>query len=68
MGSIGAPSDRLRVEGNSIVTFRATARLRLANGQFSDLKRTVAAQVKYMQQDSKSAYDVLRWHDTAWSN
>jgi general secretion pathway protein K len=68
MGGVGAPSDRLRTEGNSIVTIRATAQLRLANGAMSDLKRTVAAQVKYLQPDSKSALNVLRWYDTAWSN
>ena len=67
LGNIGAPGDRLRVEGNSIVTFRATARLRLPDGSLSDLKRTVAAQVKYAQPDSKSALNVLRWFDTTWS-
>ena len=35
------PTARLRVEGNSMITLRATARLRLPNGQLSDLKRTV---------------------------
>ena len=68
LGGMGAFSGRLRTEGNTIVTFRATAQLRLPNGQLSDLKRSVAAQVKYGQKDSKSAYDVLRWYDTAWSN
>jgi hypothetical protein len=24
--------------------------------------------VKYLQPNSKSAFDVLRWYDTAWSN
>ena len=47
--------DHLRVEGNSIVTMRATARLRLPDGQLSDLKRTVAAQVKYMPPGYDSA-------------
>ena len=68
MGSLGSPAVRLRVEGNSIVSFKATARLRLPNGQLSDLRRTVAAQVKYFQRNSKSSIDVLRWHDSAWSN
>jgi general secretion pathway protein K len=68
MGGLGVPNIRLRVEGNSIVTFKATARLRLPNGQLSDLRRTVGAQVKYFQRTSKSSIDVLRWHDTAWSN
>ncbi len=68
VGGLGASGARLRTEGNTIVQFRATARLRLPNGQLSDLARTVAAQVKYMQPNSKSGYDVLRWYDTAWSN
>jgi general secretion pathway protein K len=67
MAGLGAPADRLRVEGNSIVSLKATARLRLPNGQLSDLRRTVGAQVKYFQRTSKSSIDVLRWHDTAWS-
>jgi general secretion pathway protein K len=63
----GAPF--LRLGGNSILTIRATARVRLPNGQLSDMKRTVAAQVKYMPYGS---YDppvhILRWYDTTWSN
>ena len=66
--SIGAASNRLRVEGHSIVTMRATARLRLANGQLSDLRRTVGAQVKYMPAGYDSPIHILRWYDTAWSN
>jgi len=68
MQQLGAPSDRLQVEGHSIITLRATARLRLPNGGLSDLKRTVAAQCKYLQPNAKSAVNVLRWYDTAWSN
>jgi len=66
--SMGVASNRLRVEGNSIVTLRATARLRLANGQLSDLRRTVGAQVKYMPVGYDSPIHILRWYDTAWSN
>jgi len=66
--SIGVGSNRLRVEGHSIVTIRATARLRLSNGQLSDLRRTVAAQVKYMPVGYDSPIHILRWYDTAWSN
>jgi len=58
----------LRVGGNSIVTMRATAQLRLANGKLSDLKRTVAAQVKYMPPSYDAPVHILRWYDTAWSN
>lgn len=66
--SVGAGNSRLRVGGNSIATFRATAQLRLANGQLSDLKRTVAAQVKFMPTGYDSPIHILRWYDTAWSN
>ncbi len=66
--SIGAGNARLRAGGNSIVTFRATAQLRLPNGQLSDLKRTVAAQVKFMPTGYDSPIHILRWYDMAWSN
>jgi len=68
LASIDAPAARLRVEGNSIVTFRATARLRVAGGQLSDLRRTVGAMVKYMPTGYDSPIHILRWYDTAWSN
>ena len=64
----GVASPRLRLEGNSIVTMRATARLRLPDGKLSDLGRTVAAQVKYMPPGLYDApIHILRWYDTAWS-
>src|ERR1022692_3044310 len=66
--SVGVGAARLRVGGNSIVTLRATAQLRLANGQVSDLKRTVAAQVKFMPTGYDSPIHILRWYDMAWSN
>jgi len=55
---------RLRIGGNSIFTLRSTARLRLMNGQLSDLRRTVAAEVKFMPPGYDSSYHVLRWYDT----
>jgi general secretion pathway protein K len=67
LGAAGIPTARLRVEGNSIVTIRATARLRLPNGQLSDLKRTVAAMVKYMPPGYDSRIHILRWYDTAFA-
>lgn len=71
--SIGARADRLRVGGNSIYTMRGTARLRLPTGQLSDLRRTVAAQVKYLPMGplgygTEPSIHVLRWYDTAWSH
>jgi general secretion pathway protein K len=65
---LGPAAQFLRLEGNSIITMRATARVRLANGQLSDMKRTVAAQVKYMPPNYTPPIHILRWYDTTWSN
>ena len=53
--------------GHSIFTLRATARLRLPNGQFSDLRRTVAATVKFLPGDIGAPVQILRWYDNAWT-
>ena len=68
ISNLGPGGSRLRREGNSILTIRATARVRLANGQLSDMKRTVASQVKYMPYGFDSPIHILRWYDTAWSH
>jgi general secretion pathway protein K len=68
MPLLGPGGAFLRVEGNSIINIRATARVLLPNGQLSDLKRTVAAQVKYMPNGYDSPIHVLRWYDTTFSN
>jgi len=65
--SIGAPSNRLRTEGHSILLMRATAQLRLPDGKLSDLKRTVAAEVKYMPPEDVPPVHILRWYDTAFA-
>jgi len=65
---LGPGGTLLRLEGNSILTIRATARVRLANGQLSDMKRTVAAQVKYMPSSYPTPIHILRWYDATWSN
>ena len=68
-GELGAYGNgRLRVGGNSIFTVRATAKLRLQNGQFSDLRRTVAATVKFMPPGFDAPYHIMRWYDNAWRN
>jgi len=64
----GAAGGKLRVGGHSIVTMRATARLRLDDGQFSNLRRTVAATIKYMPAGYDAPIHILRWYDTAWSD
>ena len=65
---LGPAGQTLRLGGNSILTIRATARVRLANGQLSDMQRTVAAQVKYMPSGYPTPIHILRWYDTTWSN
>ncbi len=62
----GPAAGRLRVGGNSIWTLRATARLRLSDGGLSDMRRSVAALVKFMPSGYDSPYHILRWYDTAW--
>jgi general secretion pathway protein K len=52
----------LRLGGNSMYLLRATARMRLPDGKLSDLRRTVAARVKF-QRNAQEAYQVLRWYD-----
>ena len=64
----GGGQARLRVEPGTFFTIRATARLRLAGGQLSDLRRTVVAQVKFMAPGYQPPFHILRWYDTAWSN
>jgi hypothetical protein len=65
--SLGVTTGRLRTEGNSIITIRATARVRTPDGKLSDLKRTVSAVVKYMPFGSSPSQHILRWYDTSLS-
>jgi general secretion pathway protein K len=63
---LGPAGQMLRLGGNSIITIRATAQVRLANGQLSEMKRTVAALVKYMPPSFSIPIHILRWYDTTW--
>jgi general secretion pathway protein K len=68
LGPMAGPAfGRLTVNGNSIYTFRSTARIRLPDRRLSDVSRTVAAQVKFRAPDSPPAYHVMRWNDQAFS-
>ena len=67
LASLGVQAP-LRIGGNSIVTMRATGQIKRDDGKLSDLKRTVAAQVKYMPPGYDGPVHILRWYDTAWSN
>lgn len=62
----GVGWDKLRIGGSSIFTLRSTGRLHLGNGRFSDLRRTVAAMVKFFGPGVDPLYQTLRWYDNAW--
>ncbi len=54
--------------GFTIYTLRASARLRLPNGAYSEVVRTAAATIKLFDPTkAPRAMDVLRWYDDAWS-
>lgn len=60
---IGPTAGRLSLAYGSITTLRATARIRLQNGQLSDLRRTVSALVKFAPTTKDAPYHILRWYD-----
>ncbi|MBI4905270.1 MAG: general secretion pathway protein GspK [Acidobacteria bacterium] len=60
---MGPVASRLFVGEGSITTLRATARVRLQNGQLSDMKRTVSALVKFAPVTKDAPYHILRWYD-----
>jgi hypothetical protein len=66
---------RLTVNGGVAMTLRATARVRLPNGGYSDLKRTVAALVRLPSgekgaplPDPRHPYTIVRWYDNEVSD
>jgi general secretion pathway protein K len=63
----GQAVGRLGVGGKTIFTLRSTGRIRLPNGQLSDLRRTAAATVKFTKTDALTKVEVLRWYDNAWT-
>jgi len=68
MGPIlGPAAGRLRVGGNTVFTFRVTARPRRQDGRLADTSRTVSALVKIRKAGEDPPYQVLRWHDSTWS-
>ena len=67
VAAYGVNGARLRVGRITMLTIRATARMRAADGTLSDLRRSVAAQVKYASTPYAAPMQILRWYDTAWS-
>lgn len=52
--------------GIAMYTLRATARLRLQNGQLSDARRSVGALVKFLPVEYDQPWHILRWYDNEW--
>lgn len=53
--------------GGRTYTLRATARIRLPNGQLSDLRRSVSALLRMNDpKEDITPYRVLRWYDNVW--
>lgn len=60
----GPAAGRLMLGSGSITLLRATARLRLDDGKLSDLRRSVAALLKFAPNTHDAPYHVLRWYDS----
>ena len=58
---------RLAIGVSPLVTLRSTARLRLSNGQFSDVQRSVSALVAFISLQVSPPFHILRWYDNAYS-
>ena len=58
---------RLGMDPSPLVTLRSTARLRLPNGQFSGVQRSVAALVAFISVQVAPPFHILRWYDNAYS-
>lgn len=61
----GPGFNRLRIGGNRIYTLRATARLRGADGNLSDMRRSVAATVARPTSQDPGTH-ILRWYENVW--
>jgi general secretion pathway protein K len=65
--AVGPAGRRLTIGGGDILTLRATARLRQPDGKLSDLRRTMAAVVKFYLPgniDNKPVgFEIVRWFD-----
>jgi len=60
---MGPLAGRLTLGFGSMVTLRATARIRRPDGSLSDLRRSVSALVKFSPTTRDAPYHILRWYD-----
>ena len=52
------------VGGNTIFTLRSTARLRVGEGRYSDMTRTVSGVYKFHKSGHTPWIEALRWYDS----
>jgi len=61
----GGPGfNRLTIGGNTIFTLRSTARLRVGEGRYSDMTRTVSGVYKFHKSGHTPWIEALRWYDS----
>ncbi len=59
--------ERVGIIPSTLLTLRATAQVRQADGTFSDARRSVAAVIKLLDRSKFSEpYHILRWYDNVW--
>ena len=63
VGGGGPGFSRLTVGGNTIFTLRSTARLRVGEGRYSDMTRTVSGVYKFHKSGYNPWIEALRWYD-----
>ena len=63
VSAAGPLSARLGIAPSTVLTLRATASIKLSNGQLSDVRRTVSAMVKFVGVEFEPPYHVMRWYD-----
>jgi general secretion pathway protein K len=63
----GPTAVRLGLAPSSMATLRATARLRLAGGELSEVRRSVSAMVKFLPPGADAAFHIMRWYDNVVS-
>ncbi len=63
--NLGAAMGHIGLGASPVCTLRATASVRLPNGQMSDLRRSVSAMVAFLGDKYSPPYTVLRWYDNA---
>jgi len=59
----GSAASRLTTDNGMVWTARATARLRFADGRYSEVKRTVSAEVRFFKKGDNRPDRILRWYD-----